>query len=170
VTDDAAWLTATPANGTTPASLTVTVDATGLSPGFYQATVTATSPGYESAMLTVTLTVGGASFDILVSQSATRSSPVPLQGQTVSGNIYVFTSPDTSDISRVRFYLDDPNMTGTPRQLERNGPYDFAGGSVNTANPFNTATLVNGTHTITAAVDLKSGGSVVVHATFTTAN
>jgi len=170
VTDDAAWLTVTPASGTTPANLTVTVDATGLSPGFYSGTVTATSPGYESAALTVTLTVGTAGFNLLVSQSATRSSPILLQGQTVSGNIYVFTSPDTSDISRVRFYLDDPNMTGTPRRIEQNGPYDFNGGSVTTATPFNTATLVNGTHTITAAIDLKSGGSTVVHATFTSAN
>jgi hypothetical protein len=70
----------------------------------------------------------------------------------------------------VRFYLDDPNMFGTPRRVEKSAPYDFAGGSVSTANPFDTLTVSDGSHTLTAAVELSGGGIEVVNATFTVAN
>jgi acid phosphatase type 7 len=41
---------------------------------------------------------------------------------------------------------------------------------VSTANPFKTATVSDGSHTITAAVVLTAGGTEVVHATFTVSN
>jgi uncharacterized protein (TIGR03437 family) len=58
-TDGAAWLSATPASGSTPATLTVSVDPTGLAPGDYAGTVTITSPAATNSPLTrsVTLTV-----------------------------------------------------------------------------------------------------------------
>jgi hypothetical protein len=108
-------------------------------------------------------------YGLLVSSSPDRSNPSALAGRTVSGNIYVFTSPGTG-VSRVRFYLDNPTMSGTPRRIESNAPHDFAGGSVSTANPFDTRTLSEGTHTITAAVELTEGGTQVVHASFAIAN
>jgi hypothetical protein len=110
------------------------------------------------------------SYDILVSKSASRTSPSPLAGQTVSGNIYVFTSPITSNITRVRFWLDDPTMASSPQHVEASSPYDFTGGTATAANPFSTSTLVNGTHTITAAIDLSDGTSRVVSSAFTVAN
>jgi hypothetical protein len=109
-------------------------------------------------------------YTLLFSTSSNRSSPAPLEGATVSGSIYAFTSPDTADITRVRFWLDNPAMTGTPRRTESSGPYDFAGGTVATANPFRTATIADGTHTITAAVDLSTGTTEVVNATFSVQN
>ncbi len=111
----------------------------------------------------------GGTYALLVSSSSDRSNPTPLAGMTVSGNIYAFTSPATG-VYRVRFYLDDPNMSGTPRQIERSAPHDFAGGTVSTANAFDTRKVSNGSHTITAAVEKTGGGTEVVHATFTVAN
>jgi len=118
---------------------------------------------------TWTVSTSSGTYTLLVSRSSNRSSPTSLAGQTVSGNVYVFTSPD-SGVLRVRFYLDNPTMSGTPRQVENNAPYDFAGGSVSAANPFNTTTVANGSHTITAAIDLSAGGTQVLQATFTVAN
>lgn len=108
-------------------------------------------------------------YSLLVSSSPDRSNPAPLDSKTVSGKIYVFVSP-TSGVYRVRFYLDNPAMTGTPRKVENGAPYDFAGTAKGLANPFDTATVSEGLHTITAAVDLLAGGTEVVHATFTVTN
>ena len=114
----------------------------------------------------------GATYDLLVSSSSSRSSPAPLQGKTVSGNTYVFESPE-SGVTRVLFYLDDANRSGSPRKTESNAPWDFAGTAGDTsrsANPFDTQTISNGSHTITAAIDLSAGGTQVVNSTFTVDN
>jgi len=59
VTDfDAGWLDILPASGMTPDSLTVSVDATGLSPGTYTDGITASASGFVDDALTVTLQVG----------------------------------------------------------------------------------------------------------------
>ncbi|MGH3452755.1 MAG: hypothetical protein ACRDQW_19060, partial [Haloechinothrix sp.] len=93
-------------------------------------------------------------YQLLLSLSPDRSTPVALEGQTVAGNIYAFTSPD-SGASRVRFYLDDPTMAGTPRLIEKLAPFDFAGtASDDTAKPFDTKKISEGPHTITAAIEL----------------
>ena len=113
---------------------------------------------------------GGTTYELLMSTAANRSNPVTLQGQSVSGNIYAFTTP-TSGVTRVRYFLDDPSMAGSPRLVEASAPYDFAGtGADGTANPFNTASVSNGTHTMTSAVDLAAGGTQVINATFTVNN
>jgi hypothetical protein len=129
--------------------------------------------GINAALAAVSPAASGQStsstYSLLVSSSSNRSSPASLSGKTVSGKIYVFTSPD-SGVYRVRFYLDNPNMTGTPRRTESSAPYDFAGGTVSTANPFDTTTVSDGSHTITAAVVLTNGSTEVVNATFTVAN
>ena len=102
-----------------------------------------------------------------LSASADRSSPVPLDGQTVSGNIYVFISPDTG-VSQVDFFLDDQP---TPLATEKITSYDFAGtASDGTANPFNTALLSDGLHTITAKITTSVGGTQTASATFTASN
>ena len=59
VTDDADWLTVTPSSATTPATITLTTEITGLTEGEYNATVTLTSgsadnsPQYVSVVLIV---------------------------------------------------------------------------------------------------------------------
>ena len=124
-----------------------------------------------SAVLMVATSVPAAaqtaSYSLVVSSSANRSAPVPLQGASLSGNVYIFTSPDTPNISLVRFWLDNPNHTGTPRRTEGSGPYDFNGGTVTSANPFSVSTLSSGTHSVTAEIVLTTGGSQFITATFT---
>jgi hypothetical protein len=170
VTDNASWLTVTPTSGTTPADLQLAVDTAGLTSGSYTATVTAAVSGGRQATLPVTLNVLG-DFDLMLSSSSSRTSPVLLGGRTVSGNIYVFTVPEAG-VSQVRFYVDDPSRSGTPFIVEARAPYDLAGTNTNTrlANPFNTRTLANGSHTVTAAIDRTTGGTDVITSGFTVQN
>jgi Purple acid Phosphatase, N-terminal domain/Calcineurin-like phosphoesterase len=166
--DDASWLSIEPSDGQAPGQLTLRVDPQGLAQGAYDATVTVTAPGYAPATHSVKLTVidPAEPHRLMVSASANRANPVPLAGRAVSGSIYVFVAPE-SNASRVRFWLDNPPMTGTPRRSENNPPWDFAGGTVATATPFNAASLTPGTHTISALIDLAGGGTERIHASFT---
>jgi mannan endo-1,4-beta-mannosidase len=108
---------------------------------------------------------GTSTYSLLVSSSPDRSNPAALEGKDVQGNIYVFTSPDNG-VTRVTFYLDDPGMH-SPYRTENNPPYDFAATAPdNTAYPFDSSTLANGSHTIGASMTMAAGGSVVVTATF----
>ncbi len=52
------WLHVTPAGGTTPAALTVSVDASGMASGTYTGTIKVNATGMDSAAITVTLVVG----------------------------------------------------------------------------------------------------------------
>jgi len=107
------------------------------------------------------------SYSLLVGVSPDRTNSVQLQGSTVSANIYVSVSPE-SEIVQVRFFLDDPGTVNPPFHVENFASYDFAGtASDGTALPFDTATIANGSHTITAAIDVSTGGTQVVTSTFT---
>ncbi|HEX6206906.1 MAG TPA: kelch repeat-containing protein, partial [Actinomycetota bacterium] len=172
VTSDRPWLTAAPASGTTPSAITVTADTTGLAAGTYNGTVTASTAGFGSVVLPVTLTVlaPGTGYRLLSSTTADRNTFADLEGQTLQGNAYVFTGPDDG-VSKVSFWLDDPQMTGTPTKVENGAPYDFAGTAQDgTAFPWDTTTVPDGQHTITARLDLSAGGSQVITSTFTIAN
>ncbi|MGH8984928.1 MAG: BACON domain-containing protein, partial [Acidimicrobiia bacterium] len=169
---DRAWVSVSPGSGSTPAAVTVTVDASGLAPGTYGATVTAEAGGYEAGTLAVTLTVTEAStgaYELLVSSSPDRSNPVALAGETVSGDVYVFVAPEEG-VAAARFWLDDPDRSGAPVQTEGSPPWDFAGGDAQQADPFDTNTVADGSHTITAELDLEGGGVEVVSAAFAVAN
>lgn len=104
-----------------------------------------------------------------VSASSDRSAPADLAGATRSGNVYVFTAPATETV-QVRFYLDDPAMSGAPRRTENTGPWDFAGGTAAAAIAFDTRTIANGGHSITAAIDTTTGRTSVVTSSFTVDN
>ncbi len=121
-----------------------------------------------TATFTVTTLVPPPSpYSLQVSKSADRSAPSALEGSTQSGTIYVFTAP-ISGVKQVRFFIDNPAATGTPKQTEGNAPYDLAGTATSgNANAFTVNSLPDGTHTVTAAVDKTLGGTDVVTATFT---
>ena len=90
-------------------------------------------------------------FDILLSLSPDRSDAVPLNAQTVSGDIFVFTNTG-EEVDQVRFFLngeffDDENVA----------PHDFVGSGV----PFDTTTLDNGAHAVLAEVDFDGETFVV---------
>mgnify|MGYP002622500653 CR=1 FL=1 len=169
VNDDADWLTVVPELGEAPTVLNLTIDTTGLAVGGYDATVDATATGFAPDSMMIHLEVGSDNFTIAYSKSSNRSAPIPLNGAAVDGDIYVFTTPNES-VDRVRFYLNDPNRTGSPFKTENNAPFDLRGGSVSTANPFNTNSLTDGLNTITAELFLLAGGSEIIHADFVVTN
>ena len=161
-----------------------TVQHTYTKAGKYQAVVTVTDAAgaNDSAMLNVTVDTqsgggggggGGNDYALLVSASADRADARALNGQSLSGNAYIFTGPDegvdANRLQRVLFFLDDPNMTGNPIRAERTAPYDFAGGGVATAWPLSVSEMAPGPHTITASLPLADGTRKVIHATFTAA-
>ena len=171
VTDNASCVTVTPTSGTTPSSLMVTVNPSGLAPSTHEALVTATSSGYSPVQVPVTLTVTGSSstYSLVLSANERRENPQPLDGKTVSGNVFVSNTPDTG-VRQVRFFIDNVGATGTPYSTDTHSPYDLAGGNRAKAKPFDTRWLSDGRHTITAAVDLTAGGTQLNHATITVAN
>jgi calcineurin-like phosphoesterase family protein len=142
------------------------IDATGLAPGVHTATVFASSPTHGTAQLQVQLNVSFSGDDeLMVSRSSTRTDPVPLEGAVLTGNVYVFLA-GAEDAEEVRFWLDNPEATGSPRRLESNPPYDFIGGTVETAKPWNTSGVSDGGHSITAVIASRLGQRKVT-ATFT---
>jgi hypothetical protein len=135
--------------------------------------VTTTSGTVESYTATFTIGVASSStYTLLVSASATRSSPSSLAGKSLSGSAYIFTSDSTmsatpAGITQVRYWLDDTAMTGTPTHVENVAPYDFVGTADDgTGEPWSTSTVATGTHTITQSVTLASGAVAVYTATF----
>ncbi|MBY5993667.1 BACON domain-containing protein [Ferrimonas balearica] len=167
LSESASWLTVSPDSGQTPLALTLNLDSSGLSPGSYSTTVTA-SGGGSSATATVQLTVQSASSDsgIWLSASPDRSSPVALDGQSVSGDIYVFILPESGP-DQVRFYLDDPARNDVVK-VENYAPWDLGGtgGGSRPALPFNADALGAGEHLL--SVEVQSGGSIeVLEARFT---
>lgn len=111
-----------------------------------------------------TVTASGP-YALAYSPNATRAGAISLSGATIKGTVYVFTSTlaDPTDmnpvgVAAVCYWLDDPLMSGVPKLCEGGSPWDFAGSaSPTTANPWNSATVPNGTHKITQRVARTSG-------------
>jgi hypothetical protein len=173
LTEASPWLQVSPSTGTTPSVVTASIDTTGLAPGTYSATVTASAPGLPNALLAVTLQVSEAPGTrmLMVSKQANRSAPVALAGTTHGSNIFVFV-PDDPAITRVRFWLDNPQMSGTPTKTENGAPWDFAGTNTGSglANAYDTTKISNGSHTITAAVDISGGNTETLNSQFSVSN
>lgn len=149
-------------------------NASALSPGAHTLTIVVTPSAGAVETVTAAFTVTGTppppptgSYALSVSTSPDRSAANPLQGSTLTGQVYVFLGPATG-ITRVRFFLDNPTATGTPTKTEGAAAYDLAGTASNgTALPYNANTLTAGQHSLTAAVDKSAGGTDLVTATFT---
>ena len=110
-----------------------------------------------------------ATYTQLVSSSATRTNPVPLEGAVLKGSEYVFADPATG-VKSVSWYLDDPNRLQPAVHTEGTAPYDYAGGPPAAALPWDTTKLPDGTHSITQVVTPISGTAEVLTSTFTIAN
>jgi hypothetical protein len=108
----------------------------------------------------------GGLYNLLLSASSNRSGPVVLDGRTASGDIYVFTGPDTG-VKQVLFYLD-----GVLFRTEAYPPYDFNMTAVNgLAVAFDTNQITDGRHQITAVMELTNGTTKPrIFATFTVNN
>lgn len=107
------------------------------------------------------------SSSLQVSRAADRSNANSLEGTTVSGDVYVFV-PQQKWIAQVRFFLDTQRQ-GAPYSTQYRAPFDLRGGSWGAANPWNTAELGDGEHTLSAVLTFRRGKhkwSRVVQATF----
>jgi hypothetical protein len=106
----------------------------------------------------------------LVSVRRDRGAPTPLGSGVLSGQVAIFV-PTAREIARVEWFLDDPAMTGRPRQVERLAPYDFNGTAPDgRAQLFSTRLLADGPHTVTARVVSRDGPADVVSSTFLVSN
>lgn len=77
------------------------------------------------ADVTVSATFTVDNHQVVFSTEADRSNPAPLDGATVAGDLFVFAAPERPSINRVDWFLDDPDMTGQPYQVETSAPWDF---------------------------------------------
>jgi uncharacterized repeat protein (TIGR01451 family) len=105
-----------------------------------------------------------------VSTRRDRGASRPVEGATLSGPVAIFV-PTSREIARVEWFLDDPAMTGRPRQVERLAPYDFDGTAWDgRAQMFPTRLLADGAHVVTARVVGRDGQTEVVSSAFTVSN
>jgi Protein of unknown function (DUF1565) len=115
-----------------------------------------------------------ASYELYVSTSASRSGAVPLLGASLAhATAYVFTSDASrsstpAGVRQVRYWLDNPQMSGTPAHVENYAAYDFAGTAPDgSAFAWDTSKVSAGNHTITQSVTTTAGSVQTWSATFT---
>ncbi|WP_188093651.1 BACON domain-containing protein [Marinobacter salinexigens] len=170
VTQVPGWLSVSQLSGTTPASIELQADTSALPVGEYSA-ILQVSVGQDTATwVPVILRVGGSSYELMVSDNPERAGAVSLNGATLQGDQYIFTSPD-EEVSQVRFYMDDASGTGTVTKTEGRAPFDLAGTAPDDlAYPYATASLADGAHELGARITLSGGLDVLVSAGFMVAN
>ena len=139
------------------------LDPSGLTPGTYTAQVIATAAGYAPARLPAVLVVRGdtGAYSLQVSLTSDRSNAIALHGQTVAGDVYIFTTPDAPEIGQVRFFIDHQDY-----HRENSPPYDLVGSSGALALPYDSTLLSDGWHNVTAAVVAADGSTELASATF----
>jgi glucose/arabinose dehydrogenase len=88
VSDDAPWLSVTPASGSAPQSLTVTADPAGLPAGTHSGTITVTAPGASGSPKTVpvTFTVSSPPTDLVAAYGFGEASGTTVNDASGSGN------------------------------------------------------------------------------------
>ena len=130
---------------------------------------------------TLTLTpapITSSSYTLSTSIASDRSRGDVLQGGTLMGSAFIFTSPaaqpanfNPTGITQVCFWLDNTAMSGTATHCESAVPYDYVS-SASTALgiAWDTTTVADGAHTITQKVTRSNNTTEVVTATFTVQN
>jgi parallel beta-helix repeat protein len=111
VTDNAAWLSVSPAGGSGSATVTATIDTSGLSAGSYSGTVTVSSTTASNSPQTVTvnLTVTAASGE----EEPFGSFDTPLDGSTVRSSFAVTGwALDDVAVASVKIYRDPVSGEG----------------------------------------------------------
>ena len=105
----------------------------------------------------------GEVLSLVYSVSSDRSSPLPLDGAVVDGDIWVWVDPTypVTNIDMVQFSYD-----GVDSHLELLPPFDFIGGTPASPIAFDTASETDGTHNISAGIDLSAGGAILLSADF----
>lgn len=164
------WLSLSQVSGVTPASIELTADTSGLEVGEHRGILQISAGPDNATWVPVTLRVGGSSYGLWVADNRERAGATPLEGATLQGDEYIFTSPDT-DVSQVRFYLDDASGTGVVTKTENLPPFDLGGTAPDdTAYPYDTRRLADGSHELGTRLTLSGGLEVLVSAGFLVAN
>ena len=88
-------------------------------------------------------------YRLLISTRSDRSNAESLSGQTISGDVYIFLDPEAY-VSQAVFSID-----GQTHNTENYAPYDLG-------TPFDSSTLSNGSHTISALVRLQDGSTTTL--------
>ena len=105
---------------------------------------------------------------LLVSTSPNREDARPLEGTSLSGEVYIFFEPlgsDAESVEEVAFYLNDSRAL-SPLQIEAVAPFDFAGSKERDAYPFNVDDLGRRENVVSAKVTLRSGERKTLSAAF----
>lgn len=157
------WLSAGPATIEVPGSTALVADFAQLAAGEHQGSALLASAEHGSTTVQVLALASSELYDLRVSGEPDREPSQSLHGSGQSGDLYIFTAPDSA-VTGVDFYLDDPLRASSPFRSESNAPFDLAGGSATAANPFDVDSLGEGWHLVTALLSLQGGGSTVVHA------
>lgn len=140
----------------TSTTLTLTGTTTGQNGFKYRAVFTNSCGSVNSAAVTLTVTPA-TTWNISSTSNSDRSSGAFLQGQSLSGTKYVFSSLATSatsfslsGITKTCFWLDDVAMAGPPVGCVFASPFDFnAGSTIPTFVQSNSATPKTPTSPVT---------------------
>ncbi|MFK7858015.1 MAG: superoxide dismutase family protein [Granulosicoccus sp.] len=107
-------------------------------------------------------------FELLVSSRSSRRGSTELSNNELSGYAYVFLTPifPNEPVTTVDFFID-----GQPSKTELYAPFDLVGTrSYGRAAAFDTRSLGDGTHTVSAVINLSSGEQTFVSSVFTVDN
>ncbi len=169
LTADQPWLSFSVSGGISPLNAQVTIDPSQLADGNYSAIITASAAGYPNVTIPVSLTLTAASADyqLLFATKPDRSDGIALNSQLLNGAVYVYLWPE-SNVKQVRFYVDNPGLTGTAYHSESIAPYDLVGTAANAeALAFDAPSLGDGPHSIGAIITLEDGSEVFALSEFT---
>ena len=103
--------------------------------------------------------------DLRLDRDPDRIGSTDLSGATVAGNIYVFLGGDVNGVQQVEFRVDNRTVS-----IDRSAPWDLVGGTASAARPFDTTTLANGSHSVSAIVTYSSGQAASVTDSFFVSN
>lgn len=107
---------------------------------------------------TPTLSQTSGTYQLMLSHVPDRSNAILLDDAGVEENIYVFVDPIT-EIKEVQFLID-----GELQQIENSAPYDLAGGTSDTASPFDASQLSAGYHAFSASITKTDGRLETINA------
>ena len=129
------------------------------------AAITVTAPGTTDILTEPSPTT----VDLRVSSSVSQAPSAPLAGSILTQEAFIFV-PTYPSISMVEFWLDDPGIIGPPRWVDSAEPFDFAGGLLATPIPFDSSTLTDGAHNISARMTSPEGATAMTTSSFTVSN
>ncbi len=163
VASDSTWLSAAPASGNTPQTLTVSVNVSGLAQGAYTGHVTVTSSGAQGspATITVTLTVTSAP-----SLSSVTLNPASVVGGANSTGTVTLSAPASTGGATVSLSSNSPSAVVPPSAAVAAGA--TTGTFTVTTSPVTSATpvTISGTYGVTRTAGLTVNAATLASVTF----